>query len=278
MTGVILRGLATRKLRAGLTALAIVLGVAMISGTYVLMDTTMHAFDNVFTTAYAKAGAVVVGSTPIAGAHASAPPVAAALAARIRALPQVKDAQGYIDDKAQIRDAKGAAINGPGSPIALSVPGGGTLNTLQLVSGRFPSGPGQIALDEQTANTNHFELGSRIGVAARHPLRWFRVVGLVRFGGAGSLGPLQLLVFDLPVAQQLFDKQGRYDEIDVSARPGSARSSLCARLRHCSQPPHRSRRAPNRCRRRPATSRRAWRSFATCCSRSVRSPCSSAHS
>ena len=67
MTGVILRGLATRKLRAALTAIAIVLGVAMISGTYVLMDTTMHAFDNLFTTAYANAGAVVVGKSPIAG-------------------------------------------------------------------------------------------------------------------------------------------------------------------------------------------------------------------
>ena len=227
MTGVTLRGFATRKLRAALTAIAIVLGIAMISGTYVLMDTTMHAFDNLFTTAYARAGAVVVGRTPIAGTHVSAPPVAAALAARIRALPQVKDAQGYIDDKAQIRDAKGGAINGPGSPIALSVPeGGSTLNTLQLVSGRFPSGPGQIALDEQTANTDHFRLGSRIGVAARHPLQWFRVVGLVRFGGAGSLGPLQLLVFDLPVAQQMFDKQGLYDEIDVAAQPGVSSQQL----------------------------------------------------
>ena len=227
MIGVILRGLATRKLRAALTALAIVLGVAMISGTYVLMDTTMHAFDNLFTTAYAKAGAVVVGRTPITGTHSGAPPVPAALAARIRALPQVKDAQGYIDDKAQIRDAKGAAINGPGSPIALSVPAAGsTLNTLQLVSGHFPNGPGQIALDEQTASTNHFRLGSRIGVAARHPLQWFRVVGLVRFGGAQSLGPMQLLVFDLPVAQQLFDKHGLYDEIDVSARPGVSSRQL----------------------------------------------------
>jgi hypothetical protein len=34
MTGVVLRGLATRKLRAVLTAIAMVLGVAMISGTY----------------------------------------------------------------------------------------------------------------------------------------------------------------------------------------------------------------------------------------------------
>ena len=121
MTAVVLKGMAARRLRAALTAVAIVLGVAMISGTYVLMDTTMHAFNNVFTTAYAKADAVVVGRTPMTGTHTNAQPVAAALASRIRALPQVSDAQGFIDDKAQIRDGKGAAINGPGSPIALAI-------------------------------------------------------------------------------------------------------------------------------------------------------------
>jgi putative ABC transport system permease protein len=39
MTRLTLRSLATRKLRAALTAMAVVLGVAMISGTYVLTDT-----------------------------------------------------------------------------------------------------------------------------------------------------------------------------------------------------------------------------------------------
>ena len=39
MTRVTLKGLAGRKLRAALTALAIVLGVAMVSGTFVLTDT-----------------------------------------------------------------------------------------------------------------------------------------------------------------------------------------------------------------------------------------------
>jgi hypothetical protein len=45
---VALRGLAGRKLRAALTALAIVLGVAMMSGAYVLTDTIDKAFDTIF--------------------------------------------------------------------------------------------------------------------------------------------------------------------------------------------------------------------------------------
>ena len=49
MVGVSLRGLVGRKLRAVLTAVAIVLGVAMISGTYVLTDSIDSAFDTIFT-------------------------------------------------------------------------------------------------------------------------------------------------------------------------------------------------------------------------------------
>jgi putative ABC transport system permease protein len=47
MINVALRGLLGRKLRAALTAIAIVLGVAMVSGTYVLTDTIKAAFGTV---------------------------------------------------------------------------------------------------------------------------------------------------------------------------------------------------------------------------------------
>ncbi len=54
MTWVALKGLAERKLRALLTALAIVLGVAMISGTLVLTDTIKSAFDQIFAGSYTE--------------------------------------------------------------------------------------------------------------------------------------------------------------------------------------------------------------------------------
>ena len=75
MTAVVIGGLRMRKLRAVLTALAIVFGVAMISGTYVLMDTTTHAFNSVFATEYSKADAVVVGKSPISDPGLNAPSV-----------------------------------------------------------------------------------------------------------------------------------------------------------------------------------------------------------
>ena len=52
MTKVALKGLLGRKTRAILTSFAIVLGVAMISGTFVLTDTIQKSFDTVFVDAY----------------------------------------------------------------------------------------------------------------------------------------------------------------------------------------------------------------------------------
>ena len=65
MTKVALRGLAGRKLRAALTALAIVLGVAMVSGTLVLTDAIDKAFKNIFTEQYAGTDAIISGKQAV---------------------------------------------------------------------------------------------------------------------------------------------------------------------------------------------------------------------
>ncbi len=52
MIGVALKGLLGRKLRAALTAFAIVLGVAMISGAFVLTDTLGKSFDGIYEESY----------------------------------------------------------------------------------------------------------------------------------------------------------------------------------------------------------------------------------
>ena len=53
------RSLLAHKLRTFLTALAIILGVAMISGTYVFTDQINKAFDEIFTEAYAATDVIV---------------------------------------------------------------------------------------------------------------------------------------------------------------------------------------------------------------------------
>jgi len=54
MTRIALKDLFGRKLRLLLTSLAIVMGVAMVSGTYVLTDSINAAFTSIFQTADRK--------------------------------------------------------------------------------------------------------------------------------------------------------------------------------------------------------------------------------
>ena len=93
--GVALKGLARRKLRATLTAVAIVLGVAMISGTYILTDTIKSAFGTVFTQVYKNTDVVITGKSAIGGNehnNGTTPPAFnESLLASVRTLPGVAE-------------------------------------------------------------------------------------------------------------------------------------------------------------------------------------------
>ena len=95
MTRFALRGLLSRKLRTALTAIAIVLGVGMISGTFVLTDSISHAFDRIFTDARKGSDAVISGKSAFdltSNGNTNAPPFDESLLPKVRALPDVKAA------------------------------------------------------------------------------------------------------------------------------------------------------------------------------------------
>src|ERR1700683_2552015 len=72
MRNVTLKGLLAHKLRLALTALAIVLGVTFISGTFVLTDTLHNTFSVLFGSVYQKIDFQVRGVAQLgSGANAS---------------------------------------------------------------------------------------------------------------------------------------------------------------------------------------------------------------
>ena len=87
-----LQGLLGRKMRTALTALSIVLGVAMVSGTFILTDTMKKAFDDLFQGTYKNAGAVISGKEIVKGAAKSTVPES--LQTKVAALPDVESASG----------------------------------------------------------------------------------------------------------------------------------------------------------------------------------------
>ena len=122
---VALKGLLGRKLRASLTAFAIVIGVAMVSGTFVLTDTIQAAFTTVFTKVYAKTDAVISAKSATGkdqNGQFLPPSFPESLLTRVRSLPGVAAAEGGISDTARLVGRNGKVISGHGAPsLAFSV-------------------------------------------------------------------------------------------------------------------------------------------------------------
>ena len=88
MIRVVLKGLAGRKVRTALTVMAIVLGVAMVSGAYVFTDRIDKAIDTLFTGAYRGSDAVISGNDIVQSSASGDATVPAELVATVAALPR----------------------------------------------------------------------------------------------------------------------------------------------------------------------------------------------
>jgi putative ABC transport system permease protein len=152
---VALRGLAGRKLRSALTAVAIVLGVAMISGTYILTDTISGAFDAIFVDAYRGSDVVVTGPKLLSSGDgptefASFPQSLVEQAANA---PGVASATGEVESPAaDIIDKKGKAISfGSGPHLGFSIdPTRPEAGSLRLVEGSWPQA-NEVVIDAAAA-------------------------------------------------------------------------------------------------------------------------------
>ncbi len=238
MIRISIKDLFGRKLRLALTSLAIVMGVAMVSGTYVLTDTIDAAFSSIFQTAYSTSDAVITGEAVFGGTQ-NAPSFPASALARVKKLPAVEDAAGGVGDLAQYvgKDGKVLALHGaPG--LAFSVSSNDTrFNPLTLLSGAWPKGPGEVAVDKKTASKLDVGVGGTVGLLPRGgEEQRFRVTGIAQFG-TSTLGGATLAIFDLPTAQKLFHKQGQLDEIDVARKSGYTTATLLDQIRSV-LPPH----------------------------------------
>ena len=229
MMRVALKGLAGRKLRSALTALAIVLGVAMVSGTYILTDTIESGFGAVSTQSYESSDAVISPKTGFGEEQAGTGGFPAAVLDDVRRVAAVRAAAGSVADEARLIDRNGQVL-GSGSAPALAFGidprDDEELNPLQVTEGELPARSNEVAIDKATAQDEGYAIGDTIEVATGGPSREFRIAGLVEFGGVGSLGGSTIAVFDLPTAQRLFDKRGKLDLVRVAGGDGVTADTL----------------------------------------------------
>jgi putative ABC transport system permease protein len=235
MTRVALAGLLGRKLRTSLTALAIVLGVAMVAGTFVLTDSIERAFDSIFTDVRKGSNVVVSGKAAFDiddGGGTSTPTIDESLLPKVRELPGVAQAEGDVNGEAQLIGDDGKAIVYGGAPnLGFSIANPSSpFNPLTLVEGTWPKGK-EVVIDKSTAGKEHLEIGQTVGVQAEGPEAKLRISGIIKFGSVSTIGGATLAGFDLPTAQRLFNKSGRLDEIAIASKPGVSDAELLKQVR-----------------------------------------------
>jgi putative ABC transport system permease protein len=230
---VTIRGLVSHKLRLALTALAIVLGVGFVAGTFVLTDTINRTFTDLFTQTTKGIDVAVRTRATFTGQNGQQrAPMPAALIDQLRAVPGVAVADGSVQGYAQFVGSNGKPVNTGGAPtLGVSLSSARKLQAATLRVGSRPTGPDQVAVDAHTAKQQGFHVGDRVRILFQGPPRTFLITGILGFGSADNLAGATLAGFDLATAQQVLNREGLYDEIDLVVAPGVTPEALRDRVK-----------------------------------------------
>jgi putative ABC transport system permease protein len=232
MLALSLRGIASRKLRTALTAFAVVLGIALVSGTYLLTDTINRTFDQVFKTANKGVDVAITPRKLFANDPSSQPPpLKASVLARVRRTPGVALAAGSIFENGVIYDKHDDPLIKTGAPMFISGLVPARFNPFGYVQGRAPRTPGEVALDVTHADKAGFHLGDTVRLSGKGPQQRFTLVGITKFGEQNSLAGAAVAIVQTPVAQRLVDLRDEYSSIQLGAQPGVTPPQLAARIR-----------------------------------------------
>ena len=223
----LLRGATAHTGRLLAAALAVALSVTLVSGTFVLTDTVDSAF-SAATAGRATSSDLIVRSTALFAARATSlperEPVPESLVERIAAIPGVQAVWTAVQGYAELVDSRGRAI----APKGLPTVGASWAPTDTFEAGTAPGGPGEVAIDAETARRYGLELGDRIRVLFSGSVEEFTIGGLL--AKAGDVVASTKAIFDAVTARRVLGEEGRVDAIPVKAEAGVSPETLRARV------------------------------------------------
>ncbi|MFI1393907.1 ABC transporter permease [Streptomyces sp. NPDC020681] len=226
-----LRSFFAHKGRLLLSALAVLLSVAFVSGSLIFSDTVSRTFDRLFASTAAD-----VTISPKEGIGEALPTgvvrtLPAELADRVSSVDGVKAAR--IEAAVQnltVVDAANEAV-GPttGAPTIATNWRVTERSPVELTSGHAPRGPGEALLDKDTADNKNVDIGDTLTVLAQPGSFKVKIVGIATFK---TTNPGAALVFlDTPTAQtKLLGKPGIATSVFVDAADGVSDETLKQRV------------------------------------------------
>jgi putative ABC transport system permease protein len=229
MRKVTLKELLAHKLRLALTALAIVLGVTFISGTFVLTDTLNNTFSTLFTSVYSKIDFQVRGVAQFGrGSGATRNPLPESLLARVQRVPGVSGTYGEVQGYAQFVGHDGKPISSTTGTLGVGWDTNPQISSLHLIAGNPPTTSNDVVMDAATAKSDDFSVGQQVRIlgGGLKSAQTFTITGIAQFGTADNLAGATLAAFTLPTAQRVVGETGVFDFIDVIAKPGADKAAV----------------------------------------------------
>jgi len=226
-----LRNVLAHKARLLMTVLAVMLGVAFVSGTLVFTNTISDAFQKSSAKGFDQVDVAVrakyqdskddkVGKTP---------DLTQSVLDTSAKVPGAADAIGVVNGFTAIADEHGKLIGG-----GFRSEGGNYWGAKDprypLSSGSAPHGKNQVAIDSQTARRAGYKVGDTVRISVDGPVLKPTITGVFTTDDGNVAAGGSLALFDTATAQQLFGKPGTYDEIDVKAASGTSQTALKAGL------------------------------------------------
>jgi putative ABC transport system permease protein len=229
VTGLALKSLWARRIRALTTILAVTIGVAFVAGTYILTDTTFSAFDEIFEDSLAKTDVVITAKEEVRQETGEVPSFKAAVLPEVKRVDGVRVAVGQIFTAGAFFDAENEQIGTKFAPKFITSDLPETLETQTYEEGRPPRNAKEAALDESAANEAGLGIGETLKLASVERVSAYRIVGLTKLGSA-SWGGASVAGLTLPEAQRITGKRGEFDQILIAADEGVSEETLKQRV------------------------------------------------
>ncbi|MEU6301912.1 ABC transporter permease [Streptomyces chartreusis] len=224
-----MRNFFAHKGRMALSAVAVLLSVAFVSGTLVFTDTMNTTFDKLF----AVTSSDVTVSPKEAkdeddgagtGKPASLP---ASAVEQVAAVDGVKKAEGSVGSMS-VTVVNSENKNMGSSTGAPTIAGNWTENdkkSMEITSGHAPRGPTEVMVDADTADKHDLKLGDELRtIAATGDIR-ARIVGIASWKVTNP--GAAVVYFDTETAQRgLLGATGRFTQVSVTAADGVSDAKL----------------------------------------------------
>ncbi|MGW4733847.1 ABC transporter permease [Streptomyces shenzhenensis] len=226
-----LRNVFAHKARLLMTVLAVMLGVAFVSGTLVFTNTITDAYQNSSAKGFDGVDVAVSAKyrEPKGDEPGDYPDLDQTLLDKSARVPGAASAVGVVSGFTAMADKNGKLI-GDGWQTKGGNYWGTDDSRYPLTSGHAPRGENEVLVDARTAERAGYKVGDTVRLSIDGPVLSPQIVGVFTTDDGNVAAGGSLALFDTATAQKLFGKAGGYDEIDVRAKPGTSQAALKSQL------------------------------------------------